>query len=1068
LPTKNTFHWYEKQINRPWLVTLGLSIRKGNSMSKKILGLDLGSNSIGWALLEEKDGVPCGIIDLGSRIFTKAVEEKTPTPKNMKRREARLARRVIQRRARRKSRMLNYLVSLNLLPKELQGNTQPEIILNDLGDPYQLRAKALDHALTPHELGRVFLHLVQRRGFLSNRKTLLGDMIDDPDVLDILNELDDNDDDKPSGEEGEFKQDIAKLRQAIADSGNRTLGEYLSKFDHHDSKRNRARDGGHQRTDRQMYHEELDLIWEEQKQHHPVLSNQVKEQIEHIIFYQRPLKLKADRVGKCSLETQKKRAQIAKLECQRFRYLQDINNLEYFQSQEDKFVKLTETDRENLKDLFEFKPTVTFAQIRKTLGFDKKAEFNLERGDKKLKGNRTACEIREVLLKWNVDPQWDEMSEEDQYQLVEDLLTITKKSALKTRLLNHWKFDIRTVIDLCLLEFESGHSNLSLKAIRKLLPYLEAGQIFSDARQSAGYGYEVKQTELVEKLGMPPETANPIVNKALHELRRVINALIKEHGKPDYIRIEMARDLEMNTKRYKANEARQKKNRKANEEATEKFILMRQKNAHLGLSNYPSRDDKIRYRLWKDQNERCAYSGDTISLSTLFSPEIDIDHIIPYSQSLDNSYMNKVVCFAAENRYKGQRTPIDAFGGNKEKWNQITQRIYRWDKGLKSKKDRFYMTASDVMKRDFISSQLNDTRYISKVALNYLKQLVGDTNVTVTKGIMTGWLRHQWQLNNLIGFDRSQKDRVDHRHHTIDALVTACIDRRLYNTLVAQAKDLERKSPELHMRDLHIDEPWKTLRGDLDASLSEMIVAHTPQRKISGALHEETGAGFIKGVGTVYRANLDTDFKITQVKKIIDEDVKNIIKAHLEKYNNKPKEAFAEGITVFHKDGKTPIKRVRIVQAKTTLKKLESSKLGIKDRNGKVFRWMAYGNLHHVEILYNKTTDKFSGEFVTTLEASHRARGIGMPKQPIIKTDHGENLEFVMALHINDLVRANNLIYRVQKLDSAGNRMMLRLHTAATISNKEEELFLVINKNNYESYGLRKISINSIGKIIND
>ncbi|MCF6194351.1 MAG: hypothetical protein L3J46_08475 [Kangiellaceae bacterium] len=86
-------------------------------MSKKILGLDLGSNSIGWALLEETNGKPSKIIDLGSRIFTKAVEEKTPTPKNVKRRDARLARRVIQRRARRKQRMLNYLVSLQLLPK---------------------------------------------------------------------------------------------------------------------------------------------------------------------------------------------------------------------------------------------------------------------------------------------------------------------------------------------------------------------------------------------------------------------------------------------------------------------------------------------------------------------------------------------------------------------------------------------------------------------------------------------------------------------------------------------------------------------------------------------------------------------------------------------------------------------------------------------------------------------------------------------------------------------------------------------------------------------------------------
>lgn len=158
-------------------------------MSKKILGLDLGSNSIGWALLKESNGKPYEIINIGSRIFTKATEDKTPTPKNVKRRNARLARRITQRRSRRKLRMLNYLIKLNLLPQDLTANLTPEILLNELGNPYKLRAQALDNPLTPFELDRVLLHLVQRRGFLSSRKTLLGDMADDPDLLDVLAEL---------------------------------------------------------------------------------------------------------------------------------------------------------------------------------------------------------------------------------------------------------------------------------------------------------------------------------------------------------------------------------------------------------------------------------------------------------------------------------------------------------------------------------------------------------------------------------------------------------------------------------------------------------------------------------------------------------------------------------------------------------------------------------------------------------------------------------------------------------------------------------------------------------------
>ena len=196
---------------------------------------------------------------------------------------------------------------------------------------------------------------MQRRGFLSNRKTLLGqEMLDDPDVQAVLAELDE---DNPMAEtditdeekeETAFKQDISQLREKIKASGCRTLGEYLASLKPSQSKRNRQRDGGHLRTDRQMYQEELDAIWEEQKKHHTVLTDTVKEQIEQIIFHQRPLKLQADRVGKCSLEPRCTRARIARLEYQKFRYLQDINNLQFFDSYTETWSTLSDEDRATL------------------------------------------------------------------------------------------------------------------------------------------------------------------------------------------------------------------------------------------------------------------------------------------------------------------------------------------------------------------------------------------------------------------------------------------------------------------------------------------------------------------------------------------------------------------------------------------------------------------------------------------------------------------------------------------------------------------------------------------------
>lgn len=1036
-------------------------------MGKKILGLDLGTNSIGWALLEENNKKPSKIIDLGSRIFQKAVEEKTPTPKNVKRRDARLARRVIQRRARRKQRMLNYLVKLDLLPKELQGHTRPEIILNGLGDPYQLRAKALDHRLKKHEIGRVLLHLVQRRGFLSNRKTLLGDMIDDPDVKDILDELETSEDNSSerAKEETAFKKDISELRQTIIKTGCRTLGEYLATLNHHDCKRNRSREGGHIRTDRQMYRDELNQIWGKQSGFNDILTNKVKEQIEEIIFYQRPLKLRSDRIGRCSLEHSRKRANIARLESQRFRYLQDINNLRYLDYYTNQEKELTQQEKEKLVDLFEHRAYPTFkTHVRNTLCLDKGTEFNLDTDNKKLKGNITACEIREHL------PDWDDMGNEKQQALVEDLLTINKKSVLKNRLINHWGFNAGTAVNLCMLEFEPGHSNHSIKAINALLPYLEKGQIYSDARVSAGYGYEAEEIEVVDKLGRPPEIANPIVNKALHEVRRLVNAVIKEYGKPNAIRIEMARDLEMNTKKYKAYKKQQAANTKANEEAVEEYQNMGTKNPHLKLSKYPSRADKIKYRLWKDQDERCAYSNKQIILAALFSPEIDIDHILPYSQSLDDSYMNKVVCYAGENRYKGQRTPIDAFEGNEEKWNQISQAISRWDKKLKAKKNRFYTTGDELQKRDFINNQLNDTRYISKITLDYVKQL--GTDVSVSKGITTAWLRHQWDLNSLIG-ETDKKERTDHRHHAIDAVVIACVDRQFYKNLVSIAKDLEKRQPELKMRDMHIDPHWPGLRNDLDEMLKDVIISHSPKRNISGALHEETGAGFIEGKGTVYRADLNGEFKATQVRKIIDDDVRQIVERHLTSYDDKPKDAFAEGVTVYHKDGKTPIKRVRLLQAKTTRDKLEKNKFGVRNKEGKIFKWLTYGNMHHVEIIKHKQSGKYSGVFITTMEASHRAKGISCEKQSMTNIHHGDDYEFIMALHINDIVGVKadglNQYYRVQVLDGPNKRIKIRSHTASVLSNDYEtfpDRELTIPALMEKELNLCKINV--LGKIFND
>lgn len=1032
-------------------------------MSKTILGLDLGSNSLGWGLLEANaDGVPQSIIAAGVRIFPKAVEEKTPTPKNQQRRNSRMARRTIQRRARRKQKLLSFLVSLNLLPKTLLDFSESfEGVLNSLGDPYQLRAKALDQGLQPYELGRVLLHLVQRRGFLSTKKTLLGrDMLDDPDVLAVLGE--EGEKEESDAEESAFKHDISELRREIKEGGFRTLGEYLASLDTHETKRNRH--GQHLRTDRQMYREELALIFARQRQSHLVLTDKVEESIEHTIFHQRPLKLRSDRVGKCKLEPRHKRAAIARLEYQRFRYWQDINHLQYFDPYTEEWLCLGEDDKAKLAQLFEQTNGVTFPKVRSTLGLDKKTEFNLESGGvKKLKGNTTVCSIREAYS------EWDELTEDRQAALVEDLQSIKKKSALKKRLMNHWEMGGELAIKLCMVEFEPDHGSHSLKAINKLLPHLQQGMIYSNARVAAGYGYEVEEIEVQDKLGQPPVLPNPIVNKALHEVKRVVNALIAEHGKPDVIRIEMARDLEMNTKRYKSFISQQQKNTKANDKATDTYQKIGKEHPKLQLSKYPSREMKLRYRLWTDQNHFCAYSNQKINLADLFSAEVEVDHILPYSQSLDDSYMNKVVCYAKENQNKGNKTPIDAFSSNSEKWEQITQAVSRWPREFSSKRDRFYRREGELTERDFIGNQLTDTRYICKETHTYLKTLGAD--ITFTRGVMTDWLRHQWKLNDLIG-ETDKKERTDHRHHAIDAVVTACIDRRLYQSLVKQSRDLERSKSQLNMKEVFYTPDIPDIKDQLSRALDTLIVSHVPQRKLTGALHEETGVGFIEGVGTVYRQRLGPDFNVKKTESIIDEVVRERVQAHLSKHGDDAKQAFAEGFKLYHKDGKTLIKRVRVVQSKATLESLNKSKFAVKDKNGTAFKWHAYGNTHHVDIFRHKTKpNKCKSDFVTAMAMAQRLKvAKGKPQQRVIN-GFGEEWEYLMTLHRNDLVEVTvhgeKQIHRVQKLEMDGAKLTTRLHTAATLSNSNECIRKSVSAF-IDSFKIKPLRVNAIGKHMDD
>lgn len=973
------------------------------------LGLDLGTNSIGWALIgHDEIGQPISLIDCGVRIFQEAVEAKTRTPKNHARRAARQMRKQLARKRMRRDLLRKILTDAGWLDEAFRDYAG-ESAFNALGDPYQLRKKALDDKLTLPELSRVLMHLNKRRGFQSNRKA-------------------------QKDEDGKVRTAITELSKRIEAAGLRTLGEYFAS----------ANAPRGQYTDRSMYKYEFDQIWDKQRSFHALaLMPDIRARIHNAIFFQRPLKLQKFLVGKCPFESDRKRAPRALQESQRVRYLQDINHLELKDPITRRYRKLTEGERAKLVALLEKQKTLGWGPAKKKLGLHENELFNLEEGKKaELSGNRTGYALRSVL-----GDAWDALPDEKQHALITDMLTIDSETGFLRRMREHWRFDEKTAQSLLETELEPGYARLSEKALRKILPGLQNGLRYDEACGVAGYNHAKPQTDGKQymKLPEPPQIRNPVVRKALYEARRVVNAIVREYGLPSLIRIEMAREMKLTRKQKEDAQKQNKQNEKLNKEA-EAFLRAK------GIKTFASRDDKIKYRLWNECGHCCPYTGMAISQEMLFGPEVDVEHILPYTRSLDDSYMNKTLCMADFNRQRKQnRTPREVFAGNDKEFLEVLARIKNlpW-----SKRRKFEQREIDT--DEFVSRQLNDTRHISREVKDFVAKL--GVPVDVSKGVATSELRWQWGLDAILSPDGVlEKNRADHRHHAVDAIVIALTNR----------SDFMRISHRFE-HGFSMNPPWDRFRDHIKARLDKVIISHAATRRISGALHEDTayGRGFVwckdkKGNPVkepiyVYRKQLDEKFTDKQAKDIRDQKIKELVLARLAAHGNDPKKAFGDLVNnpILHVDGETPISAVRVITRMNP-----ATVHAIKDRSGKDFKHVKYGNNHHVEIIENIETGKRKGVFVTAMEAARRARIL---KIPVIQKEHETGWRFVFSLAINDIVsleRESGTIYRVQKLDPSNNRVNFRDIYAATLDDDSGigKSLAVISP--------RKYSIDALGRL---
>lgn len=1002
-------------------------------MSNLTLGLDLGPNSIGWALIDEPNK---RIVDLGVRIFPEGVDAfdtGKEQSRNEQRREARGMRRQIARRGKRRRALRDALVQVGLFPRAVSDQEGPY-----QRDPYELRAKALDHALTPHELGRVFFHLNQRRGFLSNRKKDRGDK----EVKGMLGEISD-------------------LAADMTETGARTLGEYLHRkaanFDHakrleNDHVRNRH-------TRRDMLHEEFEAIWDAQQRHHPgILTKTLRYGelgrgtypskprqkpksltdlqafgLHGMIFFQRTMYWPKSVVGLCELEPKEHRCPRGDRAAQRFRLLQEINNLKYIDPDNHSECKLSDEQRTQLIEHLSTREKATFDQIRKTLGFLETVRFNLEKGKRpSIKGM-----VTDWMMAKAVGKPWHDRSNSDKDEIVRMLVDNEREDdAVVDRLISEFGMTAEHADSALDVDFPAGYIHLSLKAIEKLLPHLERGLVYqsqSDPEVSAIHaaGYlrrDELQRRIFDELPDPARTRdcpigdipNPVVKRALVELRKVVNGIIKEHGKPGDVHVEMGRALRMGPKARREYNSRIREREKERDDAADAIRTM-------GLK--VNRDGIIRLLLWKQQQHECVYCAEPISQEQLFGGDVDVDHILPYSRCLDDSQANKVVCHRRCNAEKGQRTPYEWLADtDPTRYEQICQHtasLMRKNLMPYGKYRRFLQKELDL--DSFIARQLVDTGYIARATGEYLRCLFEHTHdVLGLKGQHTAELRWQWGLNKVLRDDGLDlKNRDDHRHHAVDAVVIALTNRSRLQQLskIRKAGSFDPQTGEVY----ELDELWGGFRDDVAEKINTINVSHRVERKVAGALHEETFYGPTNDPDVfVVRKPLES-LSPSEVPLIRDAEIRRIIQSRLEDQgievgrgkkvdSKKWKQALGNVDDPVTMASGVPIKKVRVYRKEQTIRPIREG--------GADAAFVKPGSTHHLCIfeIEEKGQIKRQAVFVTMLEAMDRIKH----KRQIIQRTHPEYAEakFVMSLSSGEMVLA----------EVDGQTRLLSYNTAASTS----------------------------------
>jgi len=962
---------------------------RSKEMEDYILGLDLGTNSVGWAVVEcDSDTKPAALKDFGAWIMADdSIEQDQKdgqvSTQRRKRGEARRARRNLRRRRQRRHALLSILMPLGLLPKDEAARTA---VLNEFGtnedpqDAYSLRAKALDSPLEPYQLGKVLYHFVRHRGYLSTRDLMAGKETKPPAPKKENEDKEKKLSDKEKEEHGMLAA-IQQTKIALAENKARTFGEYLALFarDPQVLVRTRTADGreGGIRGDRWLLLHEFNEIKRAQAPFHKSISARDWERIENAIFYQRPLSSKAHRKGHCSFHKTHKRAPKASIVFQEARIWQFISTLKVAGPGCQDGRWLTPKEKQDLFAFLNERDKATFHEAAELLGLGPGYRFRgcddsgaPIRRINEIKGNH----LHGIFMK-AIPDKWSGWSGDQRERFLNELTTLRTAAAKHKRLVEGWGLTDDEALAVLELRLPAGYGSLCAKCLRRI------SRAIADSAEHRTYNqalevYGKQHTEVVDDFGSPQlvpffvrSLNNPVVERAVREAVRVIASAVRAYGKPKVIRIEMPRDLS-----------------KSNKDREEAFKFQfenwrKRKNAEKQLigTNQPVTEINIeKVRLLMEVDGHDPYEPDKhYTVNDL--EQLEIDHIVPMSISLDGSWTNRTVTYKDNNLRKSNKTPYQMWGNDPVRWQAIVDYAKHLAKGSaenpkktktgisREKVDRI-ISEENWKAEDFVGRSLSDTRYICRETKRFLEAC--GFQVEVGNGAVTAELRRRWGLNKVLppsveeleaikkrkesGSYSMPKNRSDHRHHAVDALATACTDRRTIQALARYFQEREGKCSQ-KKKEIRLPEPWPGFANDAKRMIDAARVAIKPTRNVRGSINE-----------------------LTALKPVSEEEFLEVLKsAPLEARNRAKRALIAQG------------------------------RMYVLGRDGKPYKTYKLGNNHHCVIWERESPNK-PGQVerdmtvVTMAEALRRVRKD--PNSLFVSQPPGPGWRQVMCLCKNDMV----------------------------------------------------------------